>query len=213
MADIVLPSVLNYATDVGEEALENPLEWDTIPKAKFEELNRVTPACLAELLKRSANRVATNQDFAYIREDIELFRKRQADKTISLNEKQQLKEREENDARQKARDQERRARKEPDQKVYELTLKLVDQPGLPPPVEKTNVVAAAKSGTNEAGLQVVKTNSVSDPARAAEPPNSPDEESEEQKPPPVDATLNETEHILVDYVSLLSDKAMFTVNR
>jgi carboxyl-terminal processing protease len=213
MSDIVLPSILNYATDIGEDALENPLEWDTIPKAKFEGLNRVTPACLTELLKRSTDRVATNQDFVYVREDIEQFRKRQADKTISLNEKQQLKEREENDARQKARDQERRARKEPDQKVYELTLKLVDQPGLPPPVEKTNVVTAANPEHNGAGRPVVKTNSVSDLASVTEPPASPDEESEEQKPPPVDATLNEAEHILVDYISLLSDEEMITVNR
>ena len=213
MSDIVLPSILNYATDIGEDALENPLEWDTISKAKFEGLNRVTPACLTELLKRSTDRVATNQDFVYVREDIEQFRKRQADKTISLNEKQQLKEREENDARQKARDQERRARKEPDQKVYELTLKLVDQPGLPPPVEKTNVVTAANPEHNGAGRPVVKTNSVSDLASVTEPPASPDEESEEQKPPPVDATLNEAEHILVDYISLLSDEEMITVNR
>jgi len=29
----------------------------------------------------------------------------------------------------------------------------------------------------------------------------------------VDATLNEAEHILVDYISLLSDEEMITVNR
>src|SRR5205823_8089958 len=123
-------------------ALENPLEWDAIPGRKFDKVNLVAP-CLADLLKRSNERVTTNQDFGYIREDIEQFRKNQADKTVSLNEQARLKEKEEADARQKARDKERLARKDADLKVYELALKQVDLPGLPPPVQKTNTTTLA----------------------------------------------------------------------
>jgi carboxyl-terminal processing protease len=148
LPDIVLPSVLNYSKDIGESALENPLQWDTIPSARFDKLNLVEP-CLPELLQQSTARVATNQEFDYIREDIDVFKKRQADKTISLNERERVKEKDADDARTKARDKERLARKDPDQKVFDLTLKQVDLPGLPPPLEKTN--AAAKNfSANEA---------------------------------------------------------------
>ena len=80
-----------------------------------------------------------------MREDIEQFKKHQADKTISLNEKQRLKEQDEAEARQKARDKERLARPEPPEKVYELTLKQAALPGLPPPVTKTNAALAKLS--------------------------------------------------------------------
>ena len=133
--DIVLPSVANESKDIGESALDNPLPWDTIPGAKYDHFNLVEPY-LGELRRRSVDRVAADKEFAYVREDIELFKKHQADKTISLNEQQRLKEQEENEARQKARDKERLTRPEPQQKVYEITLKLADQPGLPPPVAK-----------------------------------------------------------------------------
>ena len=105
-------------------------------------MNLVQPY-LDELLRRSTRRVATNQDFIYIRQDIDEFQKMQADKTASLNEHERLKERQEADARQKARDQERAARKAPDVKVYELTVENAGDPGLPPPQGETNTVTAA----------------------------------------------------------------------
>ena len=57
--------------------------------------------------QNSDARIATNQDFIYIQQDIEQFKKLQADKTVSLNEREQIKERQTNQARQKARDKER----------------------------------------------------------------------------------------------------------
>ena len=67
--------------------------------------------------------MATNQDFIYIRQDIDEFKKLQADKTVSLNEREELKRAEQNALRQKARDAERAERKAPDEKIYEITLK------------------------------------------------------------------------------------------
>ena len=117
---------------------------------------------MPELRKRSAERVAADKEFAYVREDIELFKKHQADKTISLNEKQRLKEQDEAEARQKARDKERLARPEPPEKVYEMTLKQADQPGLPPPVAKTNAALAKTLNSRRArALAGVSTNSAS----------------------------------------------------
>ena len=60
MPDIVLPSVANESKDIGEAALENPLPWDTIPSAKYDQFNLVEPY-LPELRKRSAERVAAER--------------------------------------------------------------------------------------------------------------------------------------------------------
>jgi carboxyl-terminal processing protease len=200
--DIVLPSVLSESKDIGEAALENPLAWDTIPSAKFEHLNRVGPY-VSELRKRSADRLASDKEYGYIREDIEFFKKQQADKTVSLNEKDRLKEKEEVDTRAKARDKERLARQEPSEKTYEITLKLAQQPGLPPPVAKTNSPIAKVSSKSPA-VTVAGTNStvaVGKEGHGAA--SSLDDEFDEEKPPAVDAPLLESEHILVDYLSLL----------
>ena len=177
MPDILLPDVLNYSPDIGETALENPLKWDTIPSVKYAQLNRVQPY-LASLRQNSAARVATNQDFVYIQQDIQQFQKMQADKTTSLNEREQIKERQVNQARQKARDQEREARKLTGLKTHEITVANSLLPGLPPASETTNTLVAT-------------TNALS--AAAA------------KKPAPApDAMLNETVGILEDYISLLS---------
>ena len=90
MPDIILPDVWNYSPDIGETSQENPLPWDTIPSAKFDKLNLVEPY-LGILRQHSDARVMTNQDFVYIQQDIQQFKKAQADKTTSLNEREQIK--------------------------------------------------------------------------------------------------------------------------
>jgi carboxyl-terminal processing protease len=72
LADIVLPSIWNESKEVGEASLENPLSYDTIPSARYDPLNLVTPY-LPELRKRSNQRVAADREFNYVREDIDLL--------------------------------------------------------------------------------------------------------------------------------------------
>lgn len=216
MPDIVLPSVLNYSEDIGEKALDNPLPWDTIPSARFQKADLVA-AHLPELLQRSTQRVATNRDFAYIREDIDLFKQRQADKTISLNERERLKEKEEEEARKKARDLEFQARKDSDQKVYLLALKDVDLPGLPPPVEKTNTVTATHGGGKgavfTAGTNATATTTTAS-SEASDDADEDDEVAESGEKWSVEAaTLEEAERILLDYIELLSRKSLLSANQ
>ena len=71
--DIVLPDILNYSTQIGETALDNPLPWDTIQPASYEKLNLVQPY-LAKLRVNSEARIVTNQDFNYVRQDVEQFK-------------------------------------------------------------------------------------------------------------------------------------------
>jgi carboxyl-terminal processing protease len=144
--NIVLPDILNYSTEIGETSLENPLPWDTIPSADYDKLNLIEPY-IATLRQESNERIATNQDFIYIRQDIEEFKKLQADKTAVLNEREELKQREENEARQKARDKELAARKVPDEKIYDITVENASQPGLPS--SETNVVNYAEMGQGQ----------------------------------------------------------------
>lgn len=181
-SDIVLPSKLNYAKDIGEAALENALPWDVIKSARFEKFNLVQPY-LADLMTRSSQRLSTNQEYLYIREDIEQFRKYQALNAVSLNEQQRIKEWEEEDTRQRARNKERLARQTTPPTVYELTLKQVDLPGLPPPVAKTNAVAAT-TGTDDALADELAL----------------------ETPPAIDAPLEETQQIMLDYIKLMSLK-------
>ena len=209
LPDIVLPTVWNYSKDIGESSLEHPLECDTIKSADFDKLNLVQPY-LSDLLKNSTTRVATNKDFDYVREEIEKFRKQQEDKTVSLNEKQRRQEMDETKARDKAHNKERLARKEPEEKVYEISLKQADLPGLPAPVQKTNTLALVTGSSttnfqlNLVGLDMstaghkaaAKTSSVADP--------------DEELAPAVDVNLNEAEHILEDYISLMQKHGTLT---
>jgi carboxyl-terminal processing protease len=171
----------------GERTMDNALPWDTIQPVDYAKLNLVQPY-LSLLRERSDARVATNQDFIYIRQDIAELQKLQADKTITLNEREALKEREKIAAQNKARDAERDTRPAPEEKVYELTVENCDQPGLPLPSGHTNVVAAA--GT---------TNTVATAAG--------------KKPlPAIDPKLDEVENILEDYVALLSKSNVLIAN-
>jgi carboxyl-terminal processing protease len=192
--DLMLPDVLNYSMQFGESSLDNPLPWDTIPTANYSKLNLVQPY-LDELLRRSSGRIATNQDFIYTRQDIDQFQKMQADKTASLNERERLKERQEADARQKARDLERAVRKAPDVNIYELTVAKAGEPGLPPPLGKTNTVTAASLTPGTNSTQTASTTIADEP-----------------KPPAIDSMLEETERILEDYISLLSSNQMLIAN-
>ncbi|HEY6168790.1 MAG TPA: carboxy terminal-processing peptidase, partial [Verrucomicrobiae bacterium] len=165
--DIILPSVNNEA-DVGEKSLDHPLPHDYVPPAEHEKLNRVAPF-VAELKKRSDARIATNRDFAYVREDIEQYKKVKDEKSVSLNEEKRRKEKEEAETRTNARKKELAARPEANEKVYELTLKLAALPGLPPPMVKTNLAKASPSGSGDKSLitfHPTATNSVAVTASA-----------------------------------------------
>lgn len=210
--DIVLPAVVNESKEIGEAALDNPLEWDTIkPSKSYEHMGLVEPY-LGELRSRSSQRILNDPEFRYILEDIQLYKKQQADKTISLNEKTRLQEKSDIEARQKQRDKERLARVEPPEQDYEITLKLASLPGLPKPLEKTNTVIAKVSGPKS---NVVSSAGSTNLAAVASSPvkesTSVDSEGDdEEKPAPVDATMVEAERIMLDYVSLLPKHALVT---
>ncbi len=177
-ADIALPS-LSDAADVGEAELQDPLPWDRVPPADFAREDHVS-AFRHELQARSAARVAGDQDFAYLREDIAQLKERLATKTVSLNEADRREEIAAAQAREADRNRERAARHERQPTRYEITLRIADTPGLPAPAT-TPTPPVAKSSESPA-----------------------DETDEaEARIPQSDPVLRESERILADYVAML----------
>jgi carboxyl-terminal processing protease len=214
--DIILPSTDDYLEGVGERSLDNPLAYDEIPPADYEKLNRVKPY-LAELEKRSDSRVAASKDFDYVREDIEQVKKVMAEKNISLNEPQRLSEKAAQEARQRAREQELRSRKFPEEKIYDLTIK--DEDVLMK--QETNAQLAASSpALVKPEAAPGATNAIADKKAIALAPNNDtpaaadaDEAAPEDKVPQVDVNLNEAESILSDYIRLLHTEPPLTAEQ
>lgn len=192
--DLVLPSVFNDAP-IGESALENAMPWDEIRSAKYERMNRVSPY-LPELKTLSERRVASDPDFNYLQEEIKRAHDAREEKSVAMNEEQRLKEKREAEERTKARNKQLAARIDPPGKVYEITLKDVNTPGLPPPLQNTNSTKIAKlSGS---------TNAVAAAASASAPHASltDDPLENDEGTPKLDVTADETKRILLDLVRL-----------
>jgi carboxyl-terminal processing protease len=199
--DIVLPSI-NNTLEVGESSLDNPLPWDVIKSADYEKINRVEPY-VAELKRRSDTRVAVDRDFAYLRDEIERYKKIIAEKSVSLNEARRLKEKEEADARSKARKKDLASRPEAPGKVYELTLKNVGDAGLPAPMTRTNHVKKAETDSTRLFRKESKKPTSEEKSDTGKSPvEDGEEDAVDDTNPAVDITLDEAKRILIDYIYL-----------
>lgn len=186
-ADIVLPS-LTDTPEISESGMKNPLEWDAVPPASYPRFDLVKPF-VATLAEQSRARIAGEQDFAWQREDLARAQQNRATKSVSLNETERRTERDEEKARTKSRDAARLARQETTPPVYEITVKNAATPGLPSPLDP------AKLKTDDTVANDLDEGDVTAPAPAR------------------DLLLEESEHILADYVDLLHPQASPTLTR
>jgi carboxyl-terminal processing protease len=85
VSDVVLPSLLNHR-DIGEESMDNALEFDRITRAPYNQYPNVTDALVESLQKKSDTRVQTDEDFVQINKLIARYLERKNEKSISLNE-------------------------------------------------------------------------------------------------------------------------------
>jgi carboxyl-terminal processing protease len=188
--DIVLPSLSSHL-EVGEASLDNALEWDTINPADYVPLGLVN-AHLGELKQRSEARQASDPDFRFLRQEIDRLSKAQREKTVSLSEARRTREKQETRERFAARARELKARKAPEGKTIQLSLREASLPGLPPatpalglggrPVPPAGSTAAVRAGVGD----------------AAE-----DEEDEVIRgTPEPDVLLDEARRVLLDLISL-----------
>jgi carboxyl-terminal processing protease len=180
-ADLVLPSTSDFS-DVSESSLQDPLPWDVVPAASYQRLNRVAPY-LAALRASSARRIATEKPFADLADDVAKLRKDLLSKSISLNEAERRQEVAQAKAREAALARDGRALRAARPVTYEITLKNVSAPGLPPPVapRTANATATARGTTGAHGSSAAEEDTKA-PASAD------------------DIILNESVQILADYV-------------
>lgn len=205
--DIILPSIYDYL-DLGEANLENSLEPDKIAMVDYDAVDQVN-RYVGELRDRSAKRLARNKDFEYIRQDIDLLRERRERKSISVNLEERRQEKQEKEALEQRREEEREHRRKPNLEVYELTLEMVESGD--PMKHLTTEEQVATVGNGDTRLRL---HPESGPGVALEEPRTPgvqtgeaaegaDDEDTEAEPPVLDPYLEETLHILSDYVELL----------
>ena len=179
MPDIILPSVNNHA-ELGEASLDDPLPWDVIKASVYEPLNEIS-ALVFDLKSKSEQRVASSREFELVRDDIARYQKIIKDKSVSMNQAERLKEREENKKRDEARKAERLNHRN-DPKFFEVTLRNSVEAGLQFWQPKINQVARIQDPDDDV-----------DPADA-----------ELEKLPALDIHLDEAKNIMVDLIQAVA---------
>ena len=83
-SDLVLPSMLDHM-ELGEQFLDNALEFDRIPAADYRAVDMTGPSIVADLRQKSAARVAADPEFAKSLKRIARYERDKERKTVSLN--------------------------------------------------------------------------------------------------------------------------------
>ena len=190
-SDIKLPSLFDQP-EFGESSLKGPLPYDTVDRVPFDKWDK--PLFKNELAKRSSARIASDQEFTYIQEDLSRIKQRVADNKISLNEKVRLTELDEDKARKDKRTAERAKVTTPESKTYLITLENLSKPELQ--LAKSD----AKANEDQAKAEVSDDASDADPDDLDNADGSP-------KKPLIDPVRNETLNILGDYIDLAKSPA------
>ncbi len=128
-SDIILP-MPTAAFEIGEAELDYALPYDEIPKAPGFTTSTKLADILSTLKSRSYKRIKADKDLQYMTDNIARFRDRVEINSLSLNKAEREKESNEQLARKKTRDAERKARyalmakdDAANMKIYKLTLK------------------------------------------------------------------------------------------
>ncbi|WP_245580824.1 carboxy terminal-processing peptidase [Daejeonella oryzae] len=102
MPDIQFPMV--FPSDkYGESSEPSALPWDTIPPSKYVQVRDLT-AIKKQLLVNHEQRMQTSPEYKFLKEDIIQFGKRDSETSITLNEAKLKKEREDQEAKNLARE-------------------------------------------------------------------------------------------------------------
>ncbi|MEM9701205.1 MAG: carboxy terminal-processing peptidase, partial [Planctomycetota bacterium] len=91
-SDVVLPDMLDHM-ELGEQYLDNALEFDRIDPANYQPVPMSSPSIAAKLQEASKARVAADPEFAKILKRIARYERDKERKTVSLNEAERRRER------------------------------------------------------------------------------------------------------------------------
>jgi carboxyl-terminal processing protease len=181
-SDIVLPSLTDNP-EIGEGALNNPLPYDEVAPKPITPSFSPPLAHLEELRARSAARVASEQEFQYIQEDMQRIRDRIEANQISLNKSSRKAELEADKKRKEARMAARKSRGPAlAANAFEITLDNVDERELQPVAFERPPKTRAYDAEEE-----------SDPA---------EESGEDAKTPEHDAVRVESLRVMRDMIEL-----------
>ncbi|WP_371280354.1 carboxy terminal-processing peptidase [Dokdonella sp.] len=198
----VVPEIsfpMSAASDeFGESSYDNALPWTSIGKADYERIADLSPM-IPMLVARHESRAAENAEWKSFEEEIADARRIRAEKTISLNEQVRIRERDEQEAKRKAREALAGGafpEQDPAAKAREDTL---DDPEISKPelvgVEAETLATStpknAGSDYVDDGLQPDERSIANDLAR---------EEKRKARP---DIVLNEAAQILADEIDLI----------
>ncbi len=132
-SDVILPSMIDHM-DLGESFLDNALKFSRVRPAGFETVGMVNSDVISELQKRSANRIAANEEFQELQADIDRYLERKNRKQVSLNEQVRKAER--------IKDKESKDDEE-EEEEEEANTSLLDGPVLPDTFYNSEVLAIA----------------------------------------------------------------------
>jgi carboxyl-terminal processing protease len=180
-SDIVIAAASGLLP-VGEDKLDDPLPWDTIPASPYKPFGQVAPH-LAPLRDASAKRVAADPAFDDLRSQLARLKARLDSKSVSLNEAERRREQAEEKTLAKATATKSEA-VDASIPAYEITVKGAGVPGLP--ARGQGAAAPPPSAAAKPGANTEESESTAG-AHAAD-----------------NLVLDEALRILADYVGLLS---------
>ncbi len=185
--DIHLPSTTDVL-DFGEASLDWPLAWEKVAPEKYTVVSD-EPLPIEELAERSSQRLAENQDFLYIKAEINRTKKRIDENIISLNQKKREAEAEKLEEIRERQIEERKARyariREEEKgrvTVYALTQDNVDEENL--------TLKSDLSTEDTTGMQTAVEEEEDPEAKALEYPHG------------IDPYARETIYILKDFIAI-----------
>lgn len=186
MPDYALPSTYDYL-ELGERFLPNALEVKPINPVRGYRPANLVKSQVEQLAAASRQRIAADQDFKYIAEDIALLKKQLEDRRVSLNLTKRLAEKAEQESRKEARKQERAQRASNNGNIFEIDLEGVD---------------AGRQFTLVADL---RKQAASQPTEASDPDGErhDGDSGDEAEEGNIDPHLAETLRVLGDYARLL----------
>ena len=82
--DVILPSIDDYIPNIGESSLPHALMWDEIKPTSFNG-KPLAKTFVQPLRQASLARQDSLEEFAYLKKNIDWFKERQEQKTVSLN--------------------------------------------------------------------------------------------------------------------------------
>lgn len=192
--DISFPLTVD-ATEFGESSYDNSLPWTSIAPAHYQPVADLKPI-VPMLAERHGTRVAQNAEWQNFEAEIADARAMRAEKTVSLNEQSRRKERDEQEAKRKARELAESHAVPKDDPASKTRQKIMADAGAPKTTQTGSQPADGDTpSTQDDGLQPDERGIQTDLQR---------EQAAKDKR---DVVLNEAAHILADEIALIRTDA------